>query len=361
MPAHTEPAATMALPQARDFAMSSNSTLPPEQHQQAHQSRSPSSASHASRAPPQLAHKEHDATISSDPRRISGAAPPLEYAGNNHSWPAKPSQRSPHSTSAQQPYSNLPDPRSIASQSQQYPRSMQARSVAHDSPEVGSSGYVSQAHREQRSSRRETPEGAGLSYQQYNPSRVSTAAGSAHASSSQGDYPLTVSRPPLRSRVFGLGPDLRPQTELVDPAFFPGGVVPAEAATLTGSTDSSKVQPTFSVELKAQSFDHRGYPVYSGRAATIRGVVRAKRSDNCEVAIKVSVGGNGSALTILSPQDELVLTTYLCSLRICRSQPTRQAVQLPLFGMVLLFNRQRVGQRGRCSRPPRKFPRPMEK
>lgn len=102
----------------------------------------------------------------------------------------------------------------------------------------------------------------------------------------------TAMRPPLRSRVYGLGADLRPQTELLDPAFFPGGVIPAEAATMTGGLSvtgaPTKNLPGFSVELKAQSFDHRGYPVYSGRAASIKGAIRMKRGEKCDVTVKVS-------------------------------------------------------------------------
>lgn len=96
-------------------------------------------------------------------------------------------------------------------------------------------------------------------------------------------YPM---RQPVQSRVFGLAKDLRPQTGLMDPAFFPGGVIPPEAATLNGA-DNTKDQPTFSVELFATSFDHRGYPVYGGRAALIRGVVRMHEKDQANVNIRV--------------------------------------------------------------------------
>lgn len=102
------------------------------------------------------------------------------------------------------------------------------------------------------------------------------------------DVSPTPMRPPLRSRVFGLTKDMRPQTDLVDPAFFPGGVVPPEAATLAGA-ETSKEQPTFSVELLAPSFDHRGYPVYGGRAAVIRGTVRMPKREQSDVLIKVSI------------------------------------------------------------------------
>lgn len=96
-------------------------------------------------------------------------------------------------------------------------------------------------------------------------------------------------RPPLRSRTFGLGRNLRPQEDLVDPAFFPGGIVPAEAVTLlgTGVDPKTKQWPNFSVELKAPTFDERGYPVYSGRAAGIKGEIRMRRSDTADVVIKV--------------------------------------------------------------------------
>ncbi|CAO1616407.1 unnamed protein product [Sympodiomycopsis kandeliae] len=101
------------------------------------------------------------------------------------------------------------------------------------------------------------------------------------------DVSPTPMRPPIRSRIFGLTTDMRPQTELADPAFFPGGVVPPEAATLAGS-ESSKEQPSFSVELLASSFDHRGYPVYSGRAALIRGIVRMRKSEQADVSVKLT-------------------------------------------------------------------------
>lgn len=45
----------------------------------------------------------------------------------------------------------------------------------------------------------------------------------------------------------------------------------------------------FSVEVIAPSFDQRGYPVFSGRAARIRGVLRTKVVRGCEVIVRVSV------------------------------------------------------------------------
>lgn len=81
---------------------------------------------------------------------------------------------------------------------------------------------------------------------------------------------------------------MRPQTDLVDPAFFPGGVVPPEAATLAGA-ETSKDQPAFSVELLAPSFDNRGYPVYGGKAAIINGYVRMPKREQSDVIVKVSV------------------------------------------------------------------------
>lgn len=102
------------------------------------------------------------------------------------------------------------------------------------------------------------------------------------------DLSPSNTRPPLRSRTFGLSADMRPQTELADPAFFPGGIVPPEAATLAGADGTNKEQPIFSVELKAYSFDQRGYPVYGGRAASIQGSVRMRRVDESDVVVKVS-------------------------------------------------------------------------
>jgi hypothetical protein len=82
------------------------------------------------------------------------------------------------------------------------------------------------------------------------------------------------------------------QNSLADPAFFPGGVVPPQSTNAGGvdtneGASGSKEVPGFSVELKARSFDHRGYPVYGGRAAPITGVIRMPKSDECDVTIKV--------------------------------------------------------------------------
>lgn len=142
--------------------------------------------------------------------------------------------------------------------------------------------------------------GAGASYphpsmqqqQQQQQQHLYAAQQQQHPSASPSLMSLQhqLVRPPLRSRIFGLGKDLRPQEDLVDPAYFPGGVVPAEAVTLlgTGADAKSKQWPNFSVELRAPTFDERGYPVYSGRAASIKGDIRMRRSDQADVKITVS-------------------------------------------------------------------------
>lgn len=43
--------------------------------------------------------------------------------------------------------------------------------------------------------------------------------------------------------------------------------------------------PQFSVEVVAPSFDKRGYPIFAGRAARIRGVVRMRAIHDCEVVV----------------------------------------------------------------------------
>jgi hypothetical protein len=46
--------------------------------------------------------------------------------------------------------------------------------------------------------------------------------------------------------------------------------------------------PQFSVEVVAPAFDKRGYPVFSGRGARIRGFLRTRPVKGCEIYIKVS-------------------------------------------------------------------------
>ncbi|CAO1618105.1 unnamed protein product [Parajaminaea phylloscopi] len=250
--------------------------------------------------------------------RTASAQPPHAHAvSNNYAWPTSMSQRSIASIATHQ-RSPRPEQHSLAGG---HPTGVARRDaaspLAHSSAPndgEGSAGPSGSQHStygathadlySRHASREHYKAGSPArgAHHQQQPSQASTLMASAGANASRTEFhalPTITTRQPLQSRVFGLGTDMRPQTELVDPAFFPGGVVPAEAATLAGSTDSSKLQPTFSVELKASSFDQRGYPVYSGRAATIRGAVRVRKADSCEVAIKISAyTTSGSAAAV---------------------------------------------------------------
>ncbi|SPO29149.1 uncharacterized protein UTRI_06098 [Ustilago trichophora] len=86
---------------------------------------------------------------------------------------------------------------------------------------------------------------------------------------------------PLQSRVFGLTADLRePSTNA------------ANSPALDDATRMARLlnqqKPNFSVEVFASSFDHRGHPVLSGRAATVRGVVRMPATKGCDVMMTIS-------------------------------------------------------------------------
>ena len=87
---------------------------------------------------------------------------------------------------------------------------------------------------------------------------------------------------PLQSRVFGLTADLRE----------PSSATAANAPALDDATRMARLlneqRPNFSVEVFASSFDHRGYPVLSGRAATVRGVVRMPATKGCDVMMTIS-------------------------------------------------------------------------
>ncbi|KAJ1026255.1 hypothetical protein NDA16_002342 [Ustilago loliicola] len=87
----------------------------------------------------------------------------------------------------------------------------------------------------------------------------------------------------LQSRVFGLTSDLR------EPSTNPAN---ANTPTLDDATRMARLlngqKPNFSVEVIASTFDHRGYPVLSGRAATVRGVVRMPATKGCDVMMTVS-------------------------------------------------------------------------
>lgn len=88
---------------------------------------------------------------------------------------------------------------------------------------------------------------------------------------------------PLQSRVYGLTADLR------EPSVNPAN---ANTPPLDDATRMSRLlneqKPNFSVEVIASSFDHRGYPVLSGRAATVRGVVRMPATKGCDVMMTIS-------------------------------------------------------------------------
>lgn len=88
---------------------------------------------------------------------------------------------------------------------------------------------------------------------------------------------------PLRSRVYGLTTDLR------EPSANPAN---ANTPALDDATKMARLlnqqNPNFSVEVIASSFDHRGYPVLSGRAATVRGVVRMPATKGCDVMMTIS-------------------------------------------------------------------------
>lgn len=88
---------------------------------------------------------------------------------------------------------------------------------------------------------------------------------------------------PLRSRVYGLTTDLR------EPRANPAN---ANTPALDDATKMAPLlnqqKPNFSVEVIASSFDHRGYPVLSGRAATVRGVVRMPATKGCDVMMTIS-------------------------------------------------------------------------
>lgn len=95
--------------------------------------------------------------------------------------------------------------------------------------------------------------------------------------------PLPPHRPldPIQSRVYGLTADLRePSTPAV------------HAPALDDATRMARLlneqKPNFSVEVFASSFDNRGYPVISGRAATVRGIVRMPAATGCDVLMTIS-------------------------------------------------------------------------
>ncbi|CDS01698.1 hypothetical protein [Sporisorium scitamineum] len=86
---------------------------------------------------------------------------------------------------------------------------------------------------------------------------------------------------PLQSRVYGLTADLRePSTPSAN---FSAIDDAASAARLLNGHKSN-----FSVEVFAPFFDHRGYPMLSGRAVTLRGIVRMPATTGCDVMMTIS-------------------------------------------------------------------------
>ncbi|SNX87483.1 uncharacterized protein MEPE_06193 [Melanopsichium pennsylvanicum] len=96
-------------------------------------------------------------------------------------------------------------------------------------------------------------------------------------------HPSVPQRPlePLQSRVFGLTPDLR------EPSANAANSPALEDATRMARLLNEQ-KPNFSVEVFASSFDQRGYPVLSGRGATVRGVVRMAATKGCDVMMTIS-------------------------------------------------------------------------
>lgn len=178
----------------------------------------------------------------------------------------------------------------------QHPSSSQLSNHHGRGEERSSGSYQGQYSQQQQQQQRKPVEGSSSGQQGRSQALSFPSSGSSRMASSADLVPqqsnaLALSQP-LRSRIFGLTVDLQPQAEFADPAFFPGGIVPPEAITAAGrSSPASKQQPSFSVELKAQSFDHRGYPVYSGQAAGIAGIVRMRKSEASDVVVKVSTSG----------------------------------------------------------------------
>ncbi|KAI3478484.1 hypothetical protein L1887_59539 [Cichorium endivia] len=85
----------------------------------------------------------------------------------------------------------------------------------------------------------------------------------------------------LQSRVFGLTADLREPSSTTTSG-------PALDDTNRMARMLGVHRPNFSVEIFSTSFDHRGYPVYSGRGTSVRGVVRMPATEGCDVMMTIS-------------------------------------------------------------------------
>jgi hypothetical protein len=68
----------------------------------------------------------------------------------------------------------------------------------------------------------------------------------------------------------------------------PSGASASNSPAGTSNKDQSGEGPQFSVEVVAPAFDQRGYPVFSGRGARIRGYLRTRAIQGGEVLITVS-------------------------------------------------------------------------
>ena len=97
---------------------------------------------------------------------------------------------------------------------------------------------------------------------------------------------MPASRTPgLQSKVYGLTADLRLRSK-------PSETTLPEAASglpVKSSLLPQNQKASFSVELFAQQFDPRGYPVLLGRAASVKGIVRMPATSGCDVMMKVRV------------------------------------------------------------------------
>ncbi|PWN50444.1 hypothetical protein IE53DRAFT_315772 [Violaceomyces palustris] len=116
------------------------------------------------------------------------------------------------------------------------------------------------------------------------------------SSSVTGNASLAGSPSQPQTRVYGLTIDLRQPSEHS-----------SSGTSTTANNDGST--PNFSVELFAPAFDSRDYPVYSGRAAALRGVVRMPAEIGCDVVMKISAHTTAGAPAAvwqglaLAPQD----------------------------------------------------------
>ncbi|UZJ55824.1 hypothetical protein CBS101457_005144 [Exobasidium rhododendri] len=72
-----------------------------------------------------------------------------------------------------------------------------------------------------------------------------------------------------------------------------------QSAGTANQSSKGKDGPRFSVEVVAPAFDKRGYPVFSGRASKIRGYLRTRPVEGCEIIIRLSARTTQGALATL--------------------------------------------------------------